>query len=673
MRLPALALLAALAAVPGASRAALDVSGIDKAVDPCSDLFAYVNRRWIEATPIPDDQSSWGAFAMLRESNERALATALDEAARQPHPVGSSRWKVARYYASGMDLDAIARAGLRPLDPHFARIAAIASPADLPAAMAHLQSHGIDAPMQFTVRQDARDSSRYIPELHQSGLGLPERDAYFRDDEKSKALRDAYRRHLARLLALAGDPEEVAAKHAAIVLDLETELARASMTPVERRDVDKTYNKRSATELSAQAPGLDWTRYLTALGVRELRELNVAQPRFAKAVAMLAHSRPVSEWRAYLRAHLLKAAAARLAEPFAHAAFEYEERLLRGVKARPPRAREVMTIIGGRYGREPMAQAMGQIFVEKAFSAQARARALEAVANVKAALGERIRGLEWMGPETRAHALEKLAAMNVKIGYPEKWPDYTAADVGPYAFAENWLRANSFRHHRDLQRIGRPVDRMEWSTSPHIVNAFYNGRFNEIVFPAAILQPPFFDARADDAVNYGGIGMVIGHEITHGFDDRGRRFDAKGNLRDWWSAEDARRYLARAQRIERQFAAFRGVDGIAVDGKLTLGENISDLGGLKIAYLGLQKALEGKPRTAVDGFTPEQRFFLSFASVWRSRYRDEYERLLLRTDGHSPPRFRVNGPIAQMPEFARAFSCDPSRTVLAEELRAELW
>jgi putative endopeptidase len=346
---------------------------------------------------------------------------------------------------------------------------------------------------------------------------------------------------------------------------------------------------------------------------------------------------------------------------------------LRGRKARPPRSREVIETIGGRYGSEPMGQALSMLYVEKAFPPESKARMQQLVANIKGALADRLRGLEWMGEETRRRALEKLAAMRTKIGYPDKCRDFSSAEVGDRSYVENWMQAKIYGLRRDIARIGQPVDRDDWGTSPHIVNAFYNSSGNEIVFPAGILQPPFFDPAADDATNYGAIGMVIGHEITHGFDDRGRRFDARGNLTDWWTSEDARRYVERAVRVERQYADFVGVEDIRVNGKLTLGENISDVGGAKIAYLALQRSIAGKPHAVVDGLSPEQRFFLSLAQAWRSTYRVEMERLQLRTDAHSPPRFRVAGVIANMPEFAAAFSCSPGKPLLSEAQRANIW
>jgi putative endopeptidase len=333
----------------------------------------------------------------------------------------------------------------------------------------------------------------------------------------------------------------------------------------------------------------------------------------------------------------------------------------------------VLEITAGRRGSEPMGQALGQLFVERAFPPEAKARVLELVANVKAAFADRLRSLEWMEEATRTRALEKLTTMGVKMGYPDRWRDYSDADVGPYSFVENWMRAQAFESRRQLRRIGQPVDRDDWFMGPQAVNAYFNGSQNEIVFPAGILQPPFFDAKADDAVNYGAIGMVIGHEITHGFDDRGRKFDAQGNLRDWWTAADAKRYEEHAEKIVRQYSGFDGPDGLKVNGKLTLGENISDLGGLKIAYLALQKALQSHPQGPIDGLTPEQRFFISFAKGWRGRVRPEQERVYILTDGHSPGRYRVKGPIAHLPEFAKAFSCDPKKSLLAEGERAELW
>jgi putative endopeptidase len=666
--------MAILLAFLAPARAALDVAGFDPAIDPCKDLYQHVNRKWLEATEIPADRSAWGTGAIVDQRNEKTLLGALDAALARPlPPPGSARRKVLQFYASGMDTAAIEQAGVEPLQPRLALIAAVKDASSLARALGGLHQQGVTPGFAFSVRPDAKDSTRYLAEIAQGGLGLPDRDYYFNDDARTRALREGYRAHLEKMFTLAGDTPEAAKAGAETVFAIETELARASMTAVERRDVDKTYNKTALADLAGNAPGFPWDEYLKALGVPGVKELNVAQPAFFAAFAKLAAERPAAQWRAYLRWHLLHDTAAALPARFEEANFAFYERQLQGTQSAPPRARHVVQLISGRYGSRPLAQAVGEVFVETAFPPEAKARALQLVANVKAALADRLREVDWMSDETRSRALEKLAAMQVKVGYPDKPRDYADADVGPYAFVENMLRANAFEHRRETRRIGGPVDRTEWGMAPHIVNAYYNPRVNEIVFPAAILQPPYFDAKADDALNYGAIGMVIGHEITHGFDDRGRRFDAQGNLREWWTPGDASRYVQRAGKIQDQYSGFEGVEGAKVNGKLTLGENIADVGGLKIAYLALQKALAGQHPGKIEGYTPEQRFFLSYAQQWRSRYRVERERMLLATDPHSPPRFRVAGVVAQMPEFARAFSCDAGRTLLTESQRANIW
>lgn len=676
MTRPALRLAAALAAaIPAVCAATLDVPGLAKDVSPCDDFYAYANARWLETTAIPDDKPRWGTFDEIDKRNRARLQEMLAAAAASnPFAPGSNRHKVVAYYASGMDEAAIARAGLGPLAPLFAAIDAVKAPADLPAALAALHRAGVTAGFSLPVRQDAKDSRRYLAHFQPGGLGLPDRDYYFRDDERSKAQREAYRAHVSAIFRLAGENAAAAPRLAATVVEFETELARAQLTNVERRDPEKTYNLRRVAQLAEEAPGFGWKPYLDAIGATGLDELNLTQPAAAAALAKLAASRPAADWRAYLRWHVLRAAAPRLPRAFEEAHFDFFQRTLTGVLQMPPRNERVIETIGGRVGAEPLGQALGELFVGEAFPPEAKRRALELVGHVKAALRERLEKLDWMEPETRRAALDKLDRMAVKIGYPDRWRDYGTAEVGAKPFAANWIAANAFEFRRNLARLGQPVERGEWWMSPHVVNAYYSGTLNEIVFPAGILQPPYFDPKADDAVNFGGIGMVIGHEIMHGFDDRGRRFDADGNLREWWTAADRRRYQERAQAVVAQYDAYAGVEGLRVNGKLTLGENIADLGGIQIAYLGLQRALAGKPRDAIDGFTPEQRYFLAFAQAWRSRYRPELERLRLLTDSHSPPRFRVQGPLANLPEFAKAFACPAGAPALrAEGERVNLW
>ena len=663
-----------LACLSFTTPAALDVAGLDRSIDPCRDFYQFANHTWLESTQIPDDRARWGTFEIIAARNEQVLLKAFDEALARPlPPTGSAERKAIQYYASGMDTAAIEKAGLKPLEPMFARARSVGNAADVAKALAFLHSHGIRAGFAFDVEVDRRDSTRYLPEIEQGGLGLPDRDYYFLDDARSTQMREGYRKHVQRMFELAGDSPEAAARDTASVISLETELARASWTRTERRDEVKNYNRVTLAALDSAAPGFPWADYLQSRGAAGAHDVNMRQPPFFAAFARLAAERPAAQWQAYLRWQILHAAAEKLPQPFEQENFDFFSRQFSGTKTPAPRHRRVMQVMGGPFGEQGLGQVIGRIFVERTFSPEAKTRALELVRNVKASLGDRLREVEWMTEETRKRSLEKLAAMEIKIGYPDRWRDFSDADVGPHSFVDNWLRARAFDSRRDLARIGTPVDRGEWLLSPHIVNAYYNPTLNEIVFPAAILQPPYFDVKADDALNYGGIGMVIGHEITHGFDDRGRLYDARGNLREWWSAEDSRRYTERAQRVELQYGSYEGVDGVKVNGKLTLGENLSDVGGLKIAYYALQRALQERPAQAIDGFTAEQRFFLSFAQGWRNRSRPEAERSALLTGQHSLPRFRVRGPLANSPEFARAFSCDASTALLSETDRANIW
>ncbi len=679
MKHPALrvTLAAVLTAFATASQAALDVAGLDRSIDACADFYQFSNKSWLQATPIPGDRPRWGTFEIIGERNEKVLLGAIERELnrlyrQKKYARGTPEWMALQYYSAGMNLNRIDYHSYRTLLPLFERAQAAASPTELARTLGYLHSQGIGAGFSFAVAPDPIDSSRYLAAIVQGGLGLPDRDYYFLEDERARKQREGYRKHVANMFELLEETPEAAARNAGAVIALETELARASMTATERRDVDKTYNRKTVAELDADAPGFPWAEYFEALGTKGMASLNVAQPGFFKAFARLAGERGW-DWKAYLRWHIVKDAATKLPPRFDEESFDFYQRQLKGVQEPPPRHRKVLEIVGGPYGSQGVGMALGRIFVDEAFPPGARARAQELIDNVKAALADRLKSAEWMSEETRGRSLEKLAAMKVKIGYPDTWRDYTGARIGEGIFVENWLASNRLDHQRDLGRIGKPVDRGDWFISPHIVNAYYSPSSNEIVFPAAILQPPYVDPKADDATNYGGIGMVIGHEITHGFDDRGRRYDKDGNLRDWWTAEDARRYTERAKLIESQYASFDGIEGVKPNGTLTLGENISDVGGIKIAYDALQKALRGKPRPLIDGLTPEQRFFLSFAQIWRYNARPEWERNALLTGQHSLPRLRVRGPIAHMAEFSRAFACDAGKTMLPGLERNAIW
>ena len=667
------ALAAALLAAFAVPAHALDVKGIDKGVDACTDFYAYANRTWLQATEIPADRTFWGAASVIGRNNEQMLIGLLDEASRKPPPASTPLGKVVQYYQSGMTEAQIRHWQLKPLAQFLGPIGQMKSVEDMARLIGEVHMRGIYPGFGFEFEIDRRDSKRYVAEVRQGGLGLPDRDYYFLEDERNAKIRTAYREHLVKVFRLNGDDEAAAVANAATVIDIETELARASMTAVEKRDLEKTYNKMTPAQLAESAPGFAWKAYFEALAAPALPHVVVNQPAFMKRFAQLAAERPIDQWRPYLRWHLLQATSDKLDTRYETLAFEFYGKTLRGQADPGPRSKRVLDIISGQYGNAPVAEALGQLYVGKAFPPEAKARALKLVQNVKEALADRLKSVDWMTEETRKRSLEKLAAMTIKIGYPDRWKDLSEASVGPHVFVDNWMHANQFEHLRNLKRLDKPVDRNEWFMSPHIVNAYYSGSNNEIVFPAAILQPPFFDAKADDAVNYGAIGTVIGHEITHGFDDRGRLFDKDGNMRDWWSEEDARRYKERAKKIESQYGNFTAIDGIKVNGALTLGENISDVGGVKIAYLALQKALKQKPQAKIDGLTADQRFYVSYAQAWRGKFRPERERLQLRTGQHSLHQFRVYGPIAHMPEFARAFSCDPGKALLSENERANIW
>ncbi|MCG3191756.1 MAG: Neutral endopeptidase [Thermoanaerobaculia bacterium] len=652
-------LLAALpsgaAPAPAPSLKPVDQTNMDKGTPACSDFYQHANGAWLKSNPVPADKSRWGSFEELADRNRLVLKGIVEEtSARTDWPKGSIHQKVGDFFASGMNAAAIEKAGLTPLAPWFKKIDGLKEPKELPALLADLHRYRLPAGFGLFVAQDQKTSTRYIPMLSQGGLGLPDRDYYLKDDPKSKEIRDKYTTHIAKMLEMAGEPTENAQKKAAAILAFETRFAKASRSRVELRDPEKNYNKKTRDELVKEAAGFDWKTYLDARGIPAGQEMNVRQPEFFKFFGETAASEPVETWKSYLRWHVLRSSAALLPAKFDEEAFGFYGRTLNGIEEQEDRWKRVLAATDSGIG-----EALGQLYVEKAFSPQSKERMKKLVENLRGALKERIEGLAWMSPETKKQALKKLAAFGVKIGYPDKWRDYTALPISRGSYFENVLAAHAFETKRNIDKLGKPIDRTEWGMTPSTVNAYYSPTMNEIVFPAGILQPPFFWADADDAVNYGGIGVVIGHEMTHGFDDSGSRYDAEGNLKNWWTDEDRKAYDARTGLVARQFDGFKPLPDKAINGKLTLGENVSDLGGLKISYVALTKALGKDPMTApaVDGFTPAQRFFLSYANVWRNNIRDEALSVRLTTDPHSPGRWRVLGPLANLPEFHGAFGC----------------
>src|SRR5262249_15401912 len=605
---------------------------------------------------VPPQYSRWAAFDELTEKNNDALHKIAEKAANTHVDVTSAPevQKVGDYYASGMDEKTIESERTKPLEDELKRIDAIKDRADLLKAIAHLHTIGVDAFFGFGAGQDAKDSSREIAQATQGGLGLPDRDYYIKTDEDSKKKRAAYIEHVTKMLTLLGEPPAKAAENAKKIMELETSLARSSRTRVELRDPQKNYNKMSPADLQKLTPDWNWPEYFKAIDLTDPGDINVGQPDFFKGANAALTKTSIDDWKTYLRWHLIDAAATELSKDFVNEDFKFSGRVLRGTKEIKPRWRRVVASTDGALG-----EALGKLYVAEYFPPEAKARALEMINNLKAALADRIKTLEWMDEATKQEALKKLAAMNVKIGYPDKWRDYSLLEVDRGPYVSNAMRAANFEVNRELKKIGNPVDRTEWEMTPPAVNAYYEPHMNEIVFPAGILQPPFFDPKADDAVNYGGMGAVIGHEMTHGFDDQGRQFDAAGNLRDWWSPQAAAKFKERSQAIVKQFNEYEPLPGLHVNGDLTQGENIADLGGVKLAYAALQKALDKNPQERekkIDGLTPGQRFFLSYAAIWRSKQRDEDLKLRLNSDPHSPARYRVDGPLSNLPEFAKTFN-----------------
>lgn len=663
--------LAAAAALLGlaATAQALDLTGLSKDVSPCEDFYAFVNGNWEATAELPASRGRIGSFDVLRQNNDALLDKALKELAEKPSLQTTPGLKlIATYFASGMDELAIEARGLSSVTPLLNRIDGLQRREDLPTLLALLNRSDINAPLDFSVLPDRKDTRRNVLSLSQAGLGLPDRDDYFRTDERTRAISAAYRTFAKTVLAAAGRPAGDSELDALIAF--EAQLADATRERARLRDPNASYNPMSPAELAAAAPGFDWTAYLAVLtaGAKPPQRFIVNQPEFAARVARLAADTPLDVWRRYLAMRVLDTLSPRLPKAFSVASFEYRGKAITGLQAQPARSEDVILQIGGRTGGEPLGLALGELFVARAFSPEAQKRALLLVDDVRASMKARIEKLEWMTPDTKAKALAKLANMQAKIGAPDRWPQYEGLQLGANDYAGNWLKVALWNSGQQVRDLDAPVERGRWRMSPYVVNAQAGG-LNEITFPAGILQPPFFDAKADDAANYGGIGMVIGHEITHHFDDSGRNFDAIGTLTDWWTPADAAGYKARADKVAERYGAISPLPGYNINGRLTLGENISDMSGLPIAFEGLQRALKrnGGADRKIDGYTPAQRFFISNALVWRSKVRPEFLINQVRTDSHSPAKYRVLTPMSNSAYFAQAFSCKPGSAMVASD------
>ena len=643
------------------------LSNLDRTCKPCENFYEFAMGSWMKANPIPAEYSSWGTFTQLRDNNLTAMRTILEAAAKANAPTGSNEQKIGDFYASCMDTTAIEAAGLKPIADELSTIDAINDRKSLDAAIAKLQHEGAGVLFRFSSGQDIKDSSRVIAQAGQGGLGMPDRDYYFRDDDKSKQLRVDYEQHVAKMFTLAGDLPDRAAAEAKTVMTIETALAKASRTRVELRDPEKNYNLMPLSEIKSLTPDWSWENYLREVGAPPLDQINVRQPEFFKEVNQELSAVSLPDWQIYLRWHVIHASAPGLPDRFVEENFDFYDKKLSGTKEILPRWKRCVQSTDRNLG-----EALGQVYVDKYFPPTAKARAKEMVNNLIAALREDIPTLSWMGPETKKEALTKLEAFTVKIGYPDKWRDYTKLSIDRGSYAGNVRRSIEFEYTRQLAKIGKPVDRTEWGMTPPTVNAYYSSSMNEIVFPAGILQPPFYNPNADDAVNYGGIGAVIGHEISHGFDDQGSKFDGQGNLHEWWTPDDRKNFTERGDCVVNQFNSYEVEPGLHQNGKLVLGESIGDLGGLTIAYAAYVRSIDGKRPKDIDGFTPEQRFFLGWAQVWGANQRAEAARLQTNTDPHPLARFRGNGPLSNMEAFAKAFGCKKGDPMVRESA-CKIW
>ncbi len=664
-------LVAAVAAAqtPSAARSGIDLQAMDLAVRPQDDLFDHVNGQWLKTVKFPPDKASLGVVQQIADKTEEQLRAVVEDAGT--HRDQRDAGRIADLYASFIDEAAAEKLGVKPLVGELARIDAVADRKQLAALMPGLARLGVAMPINLSIGQDDRDATRYVPSLEQSGLGLPNRDYYLvTDDAKFAAVREKYVAYLARLLTLAGDaqPTEPTAR---AVLALETAIARVQWSAVESRDPVKGYNLLVLDALPKLAPGLDWPAFLEASQLTgRTRDLVVRQPTYLTGLGALVESTPIETWKAYARVRLLSAYAPYLSKDFVDARFAFVGTALSGIEQNQPRWKRGVVLVDRSIG-----EGLGRLYVARYFPPQSKQRMDALVANLIAAYRESVGTLDWMGPATRAAALEKLTRLNVKIGYPKRWIDYGALEVRRDDLVGNVMRANAFEDARQLAKLGKPIDRDEWGMSPQTVNAYYDPTMNEVVFPAAFLQAPMFDPAADDAANYGAIGAVIGHEISHGFDDQGSQYDASGNLRDWWTAEDRARFTAKTQVLVAQYSAFVAVPpDYHVNGELTLGENIADNSGLAIAWKAYHRALGGKPAPVIDGMTGDERFFYGFAQAWRDKTRPDALLAQIKSDPHSPAEFRVLGSVRNQAGFYATFGVKPGdRMYLAPKDRVGIW
>jgi putative endopeptidase len=674
MRLRPLALLIAAAlAAPASAKTnvgGIDLANFDKATPACTDFYAYANGTWLKNNPVPAAYSSWGTFSELEKRNsDRLKAIAIEAAAKTDAAPGSVEAQVGAFYAAAIDEATIEARGIQPIADDLAAIDAIETPKDVVARVVAMHRDADSVLFGLGVRQDLKDNTRIIAYATQGGLGLPNRDFYLRDDEASKAQLAQYREHVAKMLVLSGTPKAQAAAQAEAIVALETRFAKVFLPREDMRDPNKSYNVVPVADADKATPNFSWSGFFDAMGVEDMADFSFSHPAFFAEMDAALADVPVDTWKAYLRWNVLRDTAPFLSKDFVDENFRFYSQVLRGQKEMKPREERAIDQMNARLG-EPL----GQLFVARHFPPEAKARMMVMIGDLKVALRKRLEGLEWMGADTRKQAIEKWATFTPKIGYPDKWRDYSPVEIRRDDFVGNIKRLAAFEQAFDLAKIGKPIDRTEWGMPPQQVNAYYNAVWNEIVFPAGILQPPFFDMKADDALNYGAIGGVIGHELMHGFDDSGSRFDAQGQLRMWWTADDRSAFDARAQKLVDQAGEFTAIGDMKLNGRVSLGENIADLGGLRVAHLAMQERLAKDPQEEIDGFSPQQRFFLGWAQVWRRNWTDAALKLQVNTGPHAPGEFRVNGPLSNLAEFKAAFECkDGDPMVRPQPTRVAIW
>lgn len=654
----------------------INLAYMDTTVSPKDDFFRYVNGKWVDSTEIPGDQTTWGSFNELRKNTDSSALALLEKASKDKNLDASSDQAKAVYlYQSIMDTVARNEKGVEPLKPYLDKIETIKNKEDLQKFLTEMQQYGGAGFFGFTVQSDAKDSNANAAYLYPSGLGLPDRDYYVGEDADSKDIREKYKSHITRMLQYLGDSKEVAAKNAETILAFETSLARPQLDKVERRDARKTYNPMSVKQLQSQVNAINWKNFFSEIGAANLDTVIVAQPKYMQALQSTFAGNNVADWKTYLRWNLFNDASSMLSTEIEKANWEFYSKTLQGAKEQRPMKERALATVNGSLG-----EALGKLYVEENFPPEAKEKAQEMIANIIKAFEVRINNLTWMSDSTKVKAIEKLGTTVIKVGYPDEWKDYSELKISKPSdkdgsFFQNMLNASKWRVKETMAKLGNPVDKTEWFMPPQTVNAYYNPSYNEIVFPAAILQPPFYDYKADAAVNYGGIGAVIGHEISHGFDDSGSRFDAQGNLNNWWTEDDLKQFEGLGGALADQYSAIEVLDSVYINGKFTLGENIGDLGGVNAAYDGLQIHLKehGNPGK-IDGFTPEQRFFMSWATVWRTKMRDEALRNRIKTDPHSPGMYRAFVPLQNIDAFYKAFDIkEGDKMYVAPENRVLIW